>query len=367
MLSIDPKFIENHGPENLNFEIWMPSNFTRAHGLSGEDYEWKEKFAIAHRFESQKNDHDGKSQRAFAASHGLAESTLRGWLTHYRNYEKTGVIRITKKGRRPLLEPEHIPKLAKRVAQGVDSQNTPTRADFCKLIIEFANIANAERGMPACVNSISDQTIANYGAKIQLETATVQHKTHARIVAENDPRNALSMHALVKAFSTDLAPTMIGNFDATQYVVSQERPDQGYYIKQERLDDKPLTAESSGGLDFAIKFYHVHNAAGFTSTPVFNIADGNMGEEDADFYTISGLGTNGTQRNFGYLCFTKTRACNKKFYDWFAKQILIPFVVESRESIDAKVSNINYFTNRNYYERLTNLLNYNTTTNNYTK
>lgn len=99
----------------------------------------------------------------------------------------------------------------------------------------------------------------------------MQHKTHARIVAEGDPRNALSMHALVVAFCKYLQSCMIGNFDATQFVVSQECPDQGFYIKQERAgNDNPLTGESNGGLDFAIKYYHLNNAAGLTGIPGIN-------------------------------------------------------------------------------------------------
>ena len=111
-----------------------------------------------------------------------------------------------------------------------------------------------------------------------MKKGKVQHKTKARRVTEADVRNVLSMHCLVNAFCQTLKPNMIGNFDVTQFVISQENADEGYYIKQERENDDepeapPLTAESTGLLSFAVKYYHVNNAAGFCSNPVFVVAD----------------------------------------------------------------------------------------------
>lgn len=114
---------------------------------------------------------------------------------------------------------------------------------------------------------------------------------------------------------------MIGNFYATQFVVSQECPDQGFYIKQERAGNH-LTGESNGGLDFAIKYYNLNNAAGFTGIPVFNIADAAMDDSAFDVGKISGMRTNREQTNFGFVCFTKTRACNAAFFRWCAQELI---------------------------------------------
>lgn len=42
----------------------------------------------------------------------------------------------------------------------------------------------------------------------KIEKGKVQHKTHARIVVESDPRNVLVMHAFAVAFFTHLKPAM---------------------------------------------------------------------------------------------------------------------------------------------------------------
>jgi hypothetical protein len=209
-------------------------------------------------------------------------------------------------------------------------------------VVQAANNTMERRGLPPITQSLSKATKYRYFDRVELQKGKVQHKTHARIVAESDPRNALSMHALVAAFCRHLMPAMIGNFDATQFVVSQERPDSGYFIRQERaVDGAPLTSESSGGLDFTIKHYHINNAAGFTGIPVFNIADPTMDESAFDVRQIPGLGTSQDQQNYGYLCFTKTRACNEVFYRWFAQNVLVSFVDESRTENECQVSFLN--------------------------
>ena len=270
--------------------------------------------------------------RQFSGNHGIPSSTFRDWFEHYLTFRKTGIITMSKKcGRRPLLDEKGIEDLQKKICVRTNQQHTPDAANLQALYVETINETSVRRGKAPSAQSLSRPSKIKYNQLANIEKGTVQHKPHARIVAEGDPRNALSMHALVVAFCQNLKAPMIGNFDATQFIVSYDGSDTGYFIKPDRVDDKPLTAESNGGLDFTIKYYHVNNAAGYTSPTVFNVADPNMSEEECLVYQIPGLGTNREQNNFGWLCFTKTRACNVKFYDWFARTVLIPFVQESRK------------------------------------
>lgn len=318
--------------QNSNFEIPSSIMWTRNFDLSGADLDVYDKFYVCSKFEEANQGSHKVSMRAFCCNHFLALSTFRDWYKHYLVFKNTGDVTMGRKcGRRPLLDEKGIEDLQKKICVRTNQQHTPDASELDTLLVETINETSLRRGKAPCAQFMSRPSKKKYKELANIDKGKVQHKPHARIVAEGDPRNALSMHALVVAFCQNKKAPMIGNFDATQFVVSQEGSDLGFFIKQERLDDKPLTAESNGGLDFAIKYYHVNNAAGYTSPPVFNIADPNMSEEEAFFYPIPGLGTNREQCNFGWLCFTKTRACNAKFYDWFAKTVIIPFVEDSRK------------------------------------
>jgi hypothetical protein len=124
---------------------------------------------------------------------------------------------------------------------------------------------------------------------------------------------------------------MIFNWDATQFCVSSDPNSSGVFIKAELPDDQPLTSVSSGNLDFTIKLYHCHHAGGSCAEPVYVIADDSMEAEDFVARRIMGLSSNNQQGSYGWLCFTKTRACNNAFYEWFGETIVCSFIEFTRE------------------------------------
>jgi hypothetical protein len=164
--------------------------------------------------------------------------------------------------------------------------NDPSSISFFKLVRSFGSL---DGPVTACGRTRTDSRyIGRYNlfehcSKFYLSwrLLKVQHRAHAKIVAESDTRNALSIHALVVAYCTHLKSTMIENFDATQSLVSQESPDTGFFIRQESVDEvTSLTSESRGGFVFAKKYYHVNNAAGTTAAPAFNIANPSVVERE---------------------------------------------------------------------------------------
>lgn len=342
MLSANANFDSNESPENSNFEFLADICLTRSLDLSCIELGVYDKLYAAAVFERQLNDPNPLSLRAFAEKHNVASSTFSDWYQKYKKFKETGELQMCgKRGNQSLFDEASIEKLQKGIIERKRGQKCLNKSELLTLMVNLANETRANRGYAPSVVDISEKSVRKYKKVADIGEGKIQHKTHARIVAEADPRNALSMHALVVAFCKDLYPAMIGNFDATQFKITQEAPDKGFYIKQERVesDDKPITAESNGRLDFAVKFYHVNNALGYTAIPVYCIAVPEMTETQFEYHKIHGLGTNREQSNYGYVCFTKTRACNKAFYAWLAEHILVPFVNESREAHDCKVRN----------------------------
>ena len=339
MLNIEMTPEQKERMKSSNFELSQPRRVTRFLDFSVIDLELADKFYVCEMYHRQRNTSGELSLRTFAAHHSIASSTFHDWYGYYLHFLETGVIKMGKKrGRKPAIDEYGVEELRKLIMERNVTQRTPDGTEINQLLVQVANTTRERVGRGQNVESLSRTCKRKYLEIAEVEKGKVQHKTHARIVAENDPRNALSMHSLVVAFCRHLPPCMIGNFDATQFIVSQERSDTGFYIKHERAEsDSTLTGESTGGLDFAIKYYHLNNAAGFTGVPVFNIADKNMDDSAFEVSKISGLGTNREQSNYGFVCLTKTRACNRAFYSWFAKEVLVPFVNQSRDSIDGEV------------------------------
>ena len=113
-----------------------------------------------------------------------------------------------------------------------------------------------------------------------------------------------SMFSFVKAFCENLAPELIFNWDATQFIMSDDLDTKGLYISTEKAHDEALTSEGTGTVGFAVKLYHLHNAAGYSAMPVFVVADESMEEEDFKCFLVNGLGNCTSMDSKGWVCFT---------------------------------------------------------------
>lgn len=203
------------------------------------------------------------------------------------------------------------------------AQQTASMDTLRQVVIRSADNTKRRRGIDSFGESVSKSYLHEFQAENDLAHAKVQLKTDARIEAEKDPRNAYAMICLVKAYCEGLDRHLIFNWDATQYIVSDELQSKGVYIKAERAENTPITAPSQGGLAFAIKLYHFHNASGFSAPPVFVVADDEMNEEELHVMQVKGLGLSNEMTSFGWVCVTKTRACNAAFYRWCVNSLKI--------------------------------------------
>jgi len=64
-----------------------------------------------------------------------------------------------------------------------------------------------------------------------------------------------------------------------------------------------------------------------------------MESNDIDVYEASGMGTSTDAVSKGYIVFLPTRGCNKAFYEWLNKSILIPFVVAIKSTLGEEYAN----------------------------
>lgn len=330
---LDESTSEEQG-ENFHsvFENATTLKPTRTCNLEGKKLTFNDKFYIAdmYLYLKKKNKMTG---RKFARSKNIDEKTLRRWVNQRQEYVQRGVNTVYDgPGNPPILDKDAEKQILDSVTDLVRTQKTPSTAKVEDMVVHGVRETLRRRGMVKNCDSVSKSYLRSLFHKLRLHKCKVQTKTSARIEAEADPRNMYSMICLVKAFCENLPPRLIFNWDATQYITSNDLHATGVYIESMKSHNIAITSESNGTMAIAVKMFHCHNAAGYSTKPVFVIADDEMGEEEFKVFLVRGLGNNNVNRSNGWLCFTKTRACNRAFYRWFATEIVCKFVKKSRDS-----------------------------------
>jgi hypothetical protein len=252
----------------------------------------------------------------------------------YRNWKSTGIDNFhdSRGGRPPLVDHDGIINIRQTLRTAVATQNCQTTMVSNFQIMLEGEVTNSKkrRGLAGLETRVSKKFVKRFKDNNNFVEATCQFKTHARIFAESDPRNLFSFAVMNEAFMGTRDATMCFNWDATQYCVDAEG--HATIVKCRGDDDRPATALSAGGLGFAIKYYHFHNAAGDMAPLVLIVADDTMGEGEFFVQEVAGLSHTQLVDATGFLVFTKTRNCNAAFYRWYAHTVVAPFVLKCREA-----------------------------------
>jgi hypothetical protein len=213
------------------------------------------------------------------------------------------------------------------------SNHTPLTISETKALIENEVILSDQRhGESGLTSSIHPQTIKRILKDIKASVECGQSMTNARHKEMKDIRNMVSMAIMNEAYAKFKPPQMIGNFDATQFIISGTSEEMFVTIKNEtnnNPDCLPLTVVEDSKLSQAVKWMMLCNANGNLCDDVFLVSDPNMDGEDFDCHPIIGLSHN-TDPSVGWLCFSKTRAGNLKFFTWYLTTIVVAFINKCR-------------------------------------
>ncbi|KAJ1395080.1 hypothetical protein B484DRAFT_407692 [Ochromonadaceae sp. CCMP2298] len=187
--------------------------------------------------------------------------------------------------------------------------------------------------------TLNPKTILNYRKTLNLKVKNGETSTDARMAAVKDITNFITFaamnHAMVETLRVN--PALILNIDATQFEVGSSKGKGIQVVVTERngvetgpLKAAPKKGDNSTGLAYFIKFFLLINAAGDMHIPVFVVADPFMEEGAVDRYEVPGLGAGTDAGAPGWLVFTKTRGCNRAFYDWLNMQYVCNFAQKLR-------------------------------------
>ncbi len=309
-----------------------PILFRQVKSLAHHENDAEKKYELCHAYRNQKG--KKKSLRDFCFLHGARKSTFSDWLKIY-DQDPQGAkdaFRHSAVGRPPILDDFGKMDLKKKVLQlGKDHNHVNFKA-FTNLVNEEAEIVANLRGQTRIGKDVSKKTAIRAAKEIGATSRVAQAKTAARISAEKDPRNVITMGVMVDVFCKSLSPSYIYNWDATQYEVDPKGKLK-FVVVDDNSVDTPVTVKSEGGLSFFIKHYHLHNADGIVAPPVYVIAYDAMDEENFVPKRVNSMGYNGDD---AFICFTKSRAGNNAFFTWYIKEVIIPFITSIRSKIEEK-------------------------------
>ena len=187
------------------------------------------------------------------------------------------------------------------------------------------------------VGKVGDSTFFKAHSTGKLTALQPQGTTVARLREEHDVRNFFTWAVLLFAFCENMLAELMFNWDATTFSCGNDAHNRKkVYVKQVpktewHLKVPPSTVGCSLGV--YIKKLFLHNSAGSCSPPSYIIADDSMDDNTYEVHKVNGLGISSDPGNFGYLVFCKTRGCNKAFYGWFIKFVLLVFIAAVRDGL----------------------------------
>ena len=196
------------------------------------------------------------------------------------------------------------------------------------------------------VKTISPRTKKRIEDELGIKTGNAEATTNARALATADVRNAVSFAAMNTLMVPLSHPALILNVDGTQFTVGCDSKGkiQVKYVEAPNGPLKVLPQKSTeSGVAYFIKYYLLMGAEGFTSDPVYILADNEMPEEEFAVYEVPGLHAHTGMCGKGYIVLCKTRCCNAAFYNWFNRSILIPFVEATRAHYDLQSDTLAWF------------------------
>ena len=244
--------------------------------------------------------------KVFAKQHFLKERTLRGWVRCVQH----NVVTQQNKGRPRALDAIAERDLVNETVDACAAYQTLTKHELSHIIVTKATATNVRRGLSSLQANVSISTVKSLSRRLHLRNVPRQRKTHARVLAEHDPRNAYSQALLLNAFQTEISPHLILNQDSTQYIVTMNNCGENVLtIVHDEGNTDPPTRENPTGSNmcFAIKSHVLVSAAGSVAPMVLMFAESSMSPQALIVRKVTAISHSASDATAaGYLVFMKT-------------------------------------------------------------
>lgn len=285
-------------------------------------YSQEDKYKLLAEFESSK-----QTAVEFAKNHSIKPRTMQGWVKR----DEDGLQLQATSGRPRYLTPTAERYIIDQIQVAKENEHTQIRQEMKTTIIAGINKGLEERKQAPIVKTISPPTLKKIKDAVGIKKRMAQSTTEQRQEAQRDLRNYVSVAAMFKVGSEDKDPSMVGNMDATTYVLNNNDT-LVYYIPKEGDDDQ-VARVANGGLSVLVKFVFLHNAKGAVGEFLCIIADKKMEAEDFRVAEIPGFSHVQSPTAKGFIGMAKSRQGNPKMVQWIIENLVVPFVQHNRSNL----------------------------------
>jgi transposase len=242
----------------------------------------------------------------------------------------------TQSGNLSRLDEEAKAYVKEKTKDMTDKQRALTRTELEEVVNEAARQTHERRGFSRITcKLVSSATFLALLDELDIHLETGQSTTVARANARRDVRNFLSMIAMNYACSEGLPMYLVGNMDATHFIVSNKNGEVlarlGKFHDDE--ENQATTHAETTNLNQGVKWMVVCDAAGHVSDNIFVIADSSMDASKVCVYKVLGLTHLTDPNKNGYLVVTRKRGANLAFFKWLVEDVIIPFTHSCRDHI----------------------------------
>jgi hypothetical protein len=181
-----------------------------------------------------------------------------------------------------------------------------------------------------------DQTIKATLKKMTAATSTnAEVKTEARKRETNDLLNYLASAAIVEAFQTGTLPQYVINEDAVQYQFGKNSALIKVVYIRRFLQNEPLareTIEEDNENCLFVKVVNQISAFGFCAPALSMIADETLSGDTFKVIMLKGVSYLHDPKAYSYLMWVPTRGGTPSAYNWYIKNVVIPYIIDCKEA-----------------------------------
>ena len=199
--------------------------------------------------------------------------------------------------------------------------------------------------------SFSRKTFERWLEEYGFSEFSGQLHSPSRVYEQSDIRNFVVFASVVQVLSETVNSNLICNTDSTTVKICPTATGNDWKMVATKVNNEVPTLESTSSLDFFIRFWNCHCAAGFSCPLVFILADSSLPQEAVEIIPVMGL-TTGSDPNLGYIVFCKRRNGNTALCSWFYNKIFIPWINALRTSLALHAANVCIIIFNFYYIRV---------------
>ncbi len=199
-----------------------PLNLRPGQSLAHLDKTPELKYWFCHAF--QFNNPEKMGQDRFAVSHGIPKATFGQWLKIYKTYgdNAMAIFENSRVGRPPKIDDIATEKIKTQIIGFEKASMSMSKEELKEIALEAARETAMRRGQTTGGLSVGLTSMKNLSAKINPVPSMPQGKNNARLAAESDPRNVITLAVMMKVFCENLFPELIFYWDSNPFEVDMD-------------------------------------------------------------------------------------------------------------------------------------------------